>query len=89
MAENEIDHVKRVMSLLGVSTVLVSKADVQSETIYVDGKLVYDGPDFSEARSYWENKPFVICNQDEEDEWECSSREGNFFPDYLIEEKVI
>jgi hypothetical protein len=89
MPESEQEHVERVMSLLGVDTVMISKADVPGKTIYVDGKLVYDGPDSRESDRYWADKAFVLCNQDEQDEWECSSREGNFFPEYLIEEKII
>ena len=89
MPESEWLHVQRVMARLRVNTVVISSPDTTDERIYVNGELVYTGPDSRESRSYWGNQPFILCNTDGESEWECSSRNGTFLEADLIEEALI
>ena len=89
MQEDEWLHVQRVMERLNVDTVLISSPDNTDERIYINGELVYSGPESVESRSYWWHQPFVMCNTDHEGEWECSARDGTFFDSDLIREELI
>ena len=89
MPESEWLHVQRVMARLQVNTVVISSLDNPDERIYVNGELVYTGPDSRESRGYWGNQPFIQCNTSGESEWECSSRNGTFLEADLIEEALI
>ncbi|PHS04006.1 MAG: hypothetical protein COA89_16005 [Acidithiobacillus sp.] len=87
--ESEWLHVQRVMDRLQVDTVVIASAENPDERVYVNGELVYTGPDSAESRAYWTNKPFIHCNTNGEDEWECSSRDGTYLEYDLIQEDVI
>ena len=89
MPESEWLHVQRVMARLQVNTVVISSTDNPDERIYVNGELVYTGPDSRESRGYWWHQPFAMCNDCGEGEWECSSRNGTFFDTDLIKEELI
>jgi hypothetical protein len=88
MPESEAEHVRRVMEVLKVKTVIVTGATPSDNHIYLDGKLVYTGPDSKEMRNYWANQPFIMCNP-AIDDWECASFDGSFIEEDLIEEAVI
>ena len=53
MDESEWLHVQRVMERLQVKTVLIASLDNPDERVYVNGELVYTGPDSAESRGYW------------------------------------
>jgi len=88
MQESEWLHVQRVMARLQVNTVVISTPDTD-ERIYVNGELVYTGPDSMESQSYWGNQLFILCNNDGEDEWECSVRDGTYLEKDLLKEELI
>jgi len=90
----ELEHVKKVMETLGVSTVVLSFPEKSAEHIYVDGKLVYGGHDSKEAAKHLPSgvEPHVTCNIDEliTGEWECTSYDvGGAFPEYVVEEETL
>lgn len=87
--ESEWLHVQRVMERMQVNTVVIAGLEDTDERIYVNGELVYSGPDSAESRGYWGAKPFVMCNDWGEEEWECSSRNGTFLEIDLIREELI
>ena len=87
--ESEWAHVQRVIGRFQVDTVVIAGLEVDDERIYVKGELVYSGPDSAESRSYWGAKPFVHCNVDGGDEWECSHRNGTYLDIHLIREERI
>jgi hypothetical protein len=86
--ESEWAHVQRVMGRLRVDTVVIAGAEGGDERIYVNGELVYSGPDSAESRGYWGAKPFIHCNADE-DEWQCTHRDGTYLDIDLIQEDYI
>ena len=89
MPDSEWLHVQLVMERLRVNTVVIASAENPDERVYVNGELVYSGPDSVESRGYWPDKPFVHSNTNGEDEWECSSRDGSYLEYDLIQEDVI
>jgi len=88
MPESESEHVKRVMEVLKVKTVIVTGDTSSDNHIYLDGALVYTGPDSNEMRNYWANQPFIMCNP-AIDDWECTSFDGSFIEEDMISEAVI
>ena len=89
MPESEWTHVQRVMARLRVNTVVISSPYNTEERIYVNGELVYTGPDSMESQSYWGNQPFILCNTDGESDWECTSRNGTYLEKDVITEELI
>jgi len=91
MPESEAEHVRRVMEVLKVGTVLISAEGDPDNRIYVDGELVFSGGDLTDlvALRLWDSKPFIHCNTVIDGDWECASRDGSYLPDFLIEEALI
>jgi hypothetical protein len=93
MPESEAEHVKRVMEVLKVGTILISAEGDPDKRIYVDGELVFSGEDLTDlaALRLWDSKLFIHCNTSLESdwEWECSSFDGDYLPESMIEEALI
>ena len=91
MPESEAEHVKRVMEVLKVGTILISAEGDPDKRIYVDGELVFSGEDLTDlaALRLWDSKLFIHCNANIDSDWECSSRDGSYLPEFLIEEALI
>ena len=88
MQDSEWLHVQRVMEVLKVKTVIVTGVTSSDNHIYLDGALVYTGPDSKEMRTYWRNQPFIMCNP-AIDDWECTSFDGSFIEEDMIAGAVI
>jgi len=73
MPESEAEHVERVMKRFKLDTVFISRPE-GGERVYIDGKLVHDGPVMSAIKYQYE--PHVVCNTNGGGEWECSSYDG-------------
>jgi len=91
MPESEAEHVRRVMEVLKVGTILISAEGDLGKRIYVDGALVFSGENLTDvvARRHWDSKLFIHCNANIDSDWECSSRDGSYLPEFLIEEALI
>jgi hypothetical protein len=86
MAENEIDHVKRVMQRFKVDTILISRPE-GGERVYIDGQLVHDGPTMSADKYQYESH--IVCNTNGGGEWECSSYSGEPQEETKVDEASI
>ena len=91
MPESEQEHVRRVMERLKVGTVLISAEGDLDKRIYVDGELVFSGENLTDvvARRHWDSKLFIHCNTSIDGGWECSSHDGSYLPEFLIDEVSI
>ena len=86
MAENEIDHVKRVMQRFKVDTILISRPE-GGERVNIDGQLVHDGPTMSADKYQYESH--IVCNTNGGGEWECSSYSGEPQEETKVDEASI
>ena len=86
IGESEQEHVKRVMEYFKLDTILISRPE-GGERVYIDGKLVHDGPKMSADKYQYDSH--VVCNTNGEGEWECSSYDGEPQEETKLDEASI